>query len=134
AQATIDRLIAIGGTSERYSLLGSLHKRRAQGYQTAERRRALEAMVAAYAKAGGSGRWYPLLNVVTGQLALRWNGATVPDAEVESGLAELDRLADEVEASAASDFWSLVFHGDLALVKALARESLDAERGAIEGA
>jgi triacylglycerol esterase/lipase EstA (alpha/beta hydrolase family) len=141
-------LIRLGPTSERYALLGSLHKRRAMASTGRERRTALARMANAYGTACALARsrqtgnaWYPLLNQLSAEVVLSWRrgrrgrGGADPAAEaVEEGLAELQRAADGLSASS-SDFWELALAGDRQLLAALWRRRLEPRsRGDIEAA
>jgi CHAT domain/Tetratricopeptide Repeats-Sensor len=137
AEKLLDALVSIGDTSERYSLLGSLHKLRARAAKASARESALDAMAKAYATAYDLARkaqrrdaYYSLLNQLAAGVALSWRGRVRKRAqadrmakEISSGLAELERLADALDASSTS-FWELALHGDRRLLGALWRRKL----------
>ena len=135
AQGTLEHLLALGPTAERWSLLGGLHKRRFQLSQadSAARAAALREMIQAYgqayelAQAGSNGDLiYPLGNQVAAEIVLGWrtrNGK-------RTGKAVRDRLGRLQEAAWAAagrhtDTFSLVATAEHLLLEALARRALD---------
>ena len=76
AERLLAALSTLGATGERAALRGSLQKRRANIATTVqERNTALAAMVTAYGEARalmGPEKWYPLANLIGGQIVLAW--------------------------------------------------------------
>jgi len=135
AQATLEHLLALGQTAERWSLLGGLHKRRFQVSQpdSAARTAALREMGLAYENAYQLAQKdkqgdliYPLGNQVAAEIVQAWrsrNGKRI-------GKALRDRLGRLQEAARAAaglhtDTFSLVAGAEYMLLEALAGRSLD---------
>jgi pimeloyl-ACP methyl ester carboxylesterase/tetratricopeptide (TPR) repeat protein len=119
-----------GATSHRLALLGSAFKRKAWMRSGSERdkwlARSLDCYRRAHRKAPGA---YPLLNALMLEVAIGWQrsgGLTAArQKEIQS---EVSRLEVELETTASTDrgFWTAAMLGDVALVSALCRPSLDA--------
>ena len=118
-----------GATRERLSLLGSAYKRKAlmSSGRTRETwlRESLKCYRKAYAKDGDS---YPLLNALTLELMLGWQSgkAAIPAARQKLN-TDILNLGTAVMATTAvqRDFWTAAMVGDVALIEALTRPTLD---------
>jgi hypothetical protein len=146
AEELLGNLIGIGETVERLSLLGSLHKRRAQwggpSRDAAARRaaaaRSLDAMIDAYGRAyqlalktHRDNAWYPLLNRIGGQVVSGWMAAARaprrrasrrPSPGEAPSLAEGLRQLEKFAATAWQEktgFWELSLPADYRLLDAL---------------
>jgi tetratricopeptide (TPR) repeat protein len=141
AEKDLRSLIAIGETSERYSLLGSVLKHRAlmPGIDAATRRKALREMRDAYeaayvhSKRNGPGDAYPLANQIAGDVVLSWRGKGRPSATLGTGvngdavgasITELEQLATALAATH-TDTFNLSAAADRLLLRALLRRDLD---------
>jgi hypothetical protein len=136
----VEALQQFGSTAERWSLLGSAHKRSAWIAGGDERKHALGVMASSYRAAHelaydeGRGKLdtYPLLNWLAAEVLLDWSGNPKPDA-----LAQIEDWCRRAEAHAAErekadpDFWNSVVKPECDLVRALARKTLDQEKQAI---
>lgn len=137
AEQQLRHLVALGETSERWSLLGSTAKRQAMFGDEALRRQALEAMSEAYRHAyersreAGDPDTYPLANWIAADVVLGWRDETRARA-VPPLLAEYTGLAGR-RMSEATDPFVLSAAADALLLKALAARSLDGRaRAAIQ--
>ena len=129
AEDALDSLIALGPTSERYSLLGSVFKRRAlMSIKAAARRQALRGMSRAYKQAydvsreNQAGDAYPLSNQIAADVVLSWHAR--PPNDVAAALEDLRRLAGSL-AGTRTDTFSLTAQADCLLLDALSRRKLD---------
>ncbi|HSB80347.1 MAG TPA: CHAT domain-containing protein [Candidatus Methylomirabilis sp.] len=136
----VEALKQFGPTAERWSLLGSAHKRHAWIAEGDERKGALKSMASSYRKAHelayakGQGRLdtYPLLNWLAAEILLDWYGTPHPAA-----LAQIEDWCQRAEAHASErekvdpDFWNSVVKPECDLVRALARKTLDREKDTI---
>ncbi|MDH3524024.1 MAG: CHAT domain-containing protein [Acidobacteriota bacterium] len=126
------QVLALGPTTERWSLIGGGYKRLARMRPGKARRGALERMTEAYGKAheltvatSGAVDPYPLLNYLTGRVLLRRKG---------DRLADLPSLFEAAVAAAAErfeknpDFWNAVTPADAALAGHLAAGKLGQKR------
>jgi hypothetical protein len=138
AEGTLRHLLAIGETSERWSLLGSLMKRRAllPGIEAKARRGALSEMAraykAAYDKSVKSGEpvAYPLANQLAANVVLSWRSKEA-DKTVTAGLEDLGQLAAQL-AGTRTDAFNLAASAERLLLQALQqRELSDATRARI---
>jgi tetratricopeptide (TPR) repeat protein len=136
AQRLLKALVDVGETHERYSMLGSLEKRRAMLTTGDERRRALADMGAAYAAASGMARTlgpsaiaYSLSNVLAAKVVLLW---ALPDGSperaiarpaVDEAMATLKDAATQLDDSS-TDFFDLSAKGTWILLHALATATL----------
>jgi tetratricopeptide (TPR) repeat protein len=134
------KLLALGRTSERLSLLGAGFKRLAKMRSGKARIEALERMRDAYREgyelkheAEGEVDTYPLLNYLTGRVLVR---------DKDDDLADLPALLEAAERAAAErfqrrpDFWNAIIPADIALVRSLAAGDLgeaDRRRAIVEG-
>jgi hypothetical protein len=146
AEALLGGLLAIGETYERYSMLASVHKRRAMlTTDVAARRRALADMRAAYDKAvtiagegGPTAFAYPLANRLAAEVVQSWSMAPEARAAAQPVLDEgLSRLRDAaIELSRSStQFFDLAAAADVELLTALKTCALEpAARERIEAA
>jgi pimeloyl-ACP methyl ester carboxylesterase/tetratricopeptide (TPR) repeat protein len=132
AASALRRLLAMGKTSERYSLLGSMLKRRAvlPGIDAATRRKALCGMRTAYEAAyhlsreNGLGDAYPLGNQIAADIVLSWSNTTNKGDDVAASIDELEQLASAL-ASTRTDTFNLVASADHLLLRALVRRDLN---------
>jgi hypothetical protein len=134
AERILRRLLDLGPTSERWSLLGGLMKRRAMAARDPkERRKALERMSDAYKQAydlsrqRGKADAYPLGNQIAADVVLSWRGnGTRKKAKsgVSASLKELETLASELSGSR-TDVFSLSAAADRLLLNALLKRQLD---------
>jgi triacylglycerol esterase/lipase EstA (alpha/beta hydrolase family) len=141
AEKLLSELLEIGPTAERFSLLGSLHKRRAMiaGSATA-RRQAIVAMARAYDQAFAiaitnqvADDFYSLENRVAAQVVLSWlPGGSAAEherikKELKAGLAQLHEMARQLQAS--TTFFDLSATANHLLLTALATGAVnDASR------
>jgi hypothetical protein len=135
AQATLEHLLGLGWTAERWSLMGGLHKRRFRlaRAHSAVRAEALREMSKAYerayelARASSNGDLvYPLGNQVAAELVLSWrsrNGKR-PSKALRDQLGRL-REAARAAASFRTDTFSLVAAAEHMLLEALAARALN---------
>ena len=144
AEKILRHLLDLGETSERWSLLGGLMKRRAiaAAREAKVRRKALEEMSEAYrtafdlSRATGPGNAFPLDNQIAADIVLSWgsNGTSKRGsgrARAAASLKTLGAIADALSSSK-TDFLSLVVAADRLLLEALMSERLDdATRDAI---
>jgi hypothetical protein len=138
AEGTLRHLLAIGETSERWSLLGSLMKRRAllPGIEAKARRGALSEMAGAYKAAydksvkSGEPVAYPLANQLAANVVLSWRSKEA-DKTVAAGLEDLGQLAAQL-AGTRTDAFNLAASAERLLLQALLqRELSDATRARI---
>ena len=126
AENLVQKLIAIAPTAERYSLLGSVLKRRLPLVDDNLLDQALQAIEQAYQCAEqrvGDCRerlYYPALNVLQTTL-LRQLLGTLSDAERSSARSRIDAVRAEVEGAGFQprDLWDKVAKVDLALTETL---------------
>jgi triacylglycerol esterase/lipase EstA (alpha/beta hydrolase family) len=133
AEKALESLIAIGETSERYSLLGSVRKRRAlmAGIDAAARRKALREMKDAYWKAydlsrkNGRPDAYPLGNQIAVDVVLSWRSkdGTTADA-VAASLTDLEQIATALAATH-TDTFNLSAAAERLLLRALLQRNLN---------
>jgi hypothetical protein len=140
ALAELTALAKRNPTVERYSLLGSAHKRRAlierdAGDAGAERQ-ALQACYEAYREAEALARqaepdelFYPALNRMALELVLHAGDASWPGLDAQASAAAL--ASAETRARVAPDFWGRVSLIDYELYQALARRQLGAQHAAL---
>jgi hypothetical protein len=132
AKALMERLLDVGETPERLSIMGAAFKRQAMVSDTAgEQAGALASMCDFYRRAHeraflreGRIDAYPLLNWVAAELCLVPAGVSAqkrPEFE-----ALLDRVAQGLAEEGVPDFWSLIASIDLTMVRALLRAKFDA--------
>ena len=132
----LTKLMAVGPTMERASLIGSVYKRKALVDGAARRRarvrRDLEQMRSSYQKAqdlgektGASDLFYPAANRLTADVALhagtrRWRA-------LDRELASIVRKSLKAKSADDPDFWSVVGETELDQYEALAKGKLAAE-------
>ena len=133
AEQQLEHLLALGKTSERWSLLGSIMKRKAMLSDGDERRKALLHMSDAYrhayerSKTNGDRDTYPLGNQLAADIVLSWqmgadgNGNA---AAITSLLSEFEDAARERMAKN-TDTFSLSAGADRLLLRALLDRRLD---------
>jgi hypothetical protein len=136
AQRLLKALVEIGETNERYSMLGSLEKRRALLTTGADRTQALADMEAAYRAAYGIARTlgasavaYSLSNALAAKITLLW---ALPDdaarktarLAIDESLTALKDAATQL-ADSSTDFFDLSAQGTATLLAALATGALD---------
>jgi hypothetical protein len=138
AEQLLERLLAFGKTAERYAILGSLNKRRAQVVEGAKRDEALAAMARAYASAYAikveqkhADAWYPLANQLAAEVALGWAARPLKargskDKDLDALLKALKTMAGAV-SERSTDFWELALGADYALIAAMRTGTLDAK-------
>lgn len=141
ADKTLEHLLAIGETSERWSLLGGVRKRRSQLEQNAaKRRKAISGMREAYDRAyqlskdSGFADAYPLANRIAAEVVAGWNAKTAKTAAdaVAASLKELEEVASRL-AGTQTDAFNLSAAADRLLLQALANRKLEEKtRAAIE--
>jgi pimeloyl-ACP methyl ester carboxylesterase/tetratricopeptide (TPR) repeat protein len=134
AERILHHLMDLSATSERWSLLGGLMKRRAMVTRDPKaRRKALERMSEAYKRAydisrqRGTADAYPLGNQIAADVVLSWrtNGTRRRAAAgVSASLKELETLASELGGSR-TDVFSLSAAADRLLLHALLKRELD---------
>ena len=138
AEGTLRHLLAIGTTSERWSLLGSVMKRRAlmPDIEAKVRRDALNEMADAYQAAydrsveRGEPDPYPLANQLAANIVLSWRSKEA-DKKATAALADLEQLAARL-AGTKTDAFNLSASADRLLLHALQdREVSDATRATI---
>lgn len=145
AEATIRNLLAIGETSERWSLLGGVMKRRAM-FATAstERRQFLTEMRDAYAAAwrislnsAPPGNPYPLANQLAAAVVLYWGasdaaGKRAARTAISQGLDALTEAAEQ-SAHRQTDAFNLVARAERRVLRAIVNGALsDKERQGVE--
>jgi hypothetical protein len=135
AEEELRRLLAIGATSERWSLLGGVAKRRLRLRRQSDARAVLGAMTDAYGAAqalavrhrlDARAQCYALANQVAGEIALEWQRKG-SSPRLGAHLAELARLACPDSDGAPPDFWTLVRAADVELMRRLAAQRLDVQ-------
>jgi len=135
AEELIGKLLALGETSERWSLLGGVHKCRAIRATAKEARaKALELSREAYGKAydlaSGNSRdgAYPLGNRIAAELVLSWNGNPKKGATkaISKALDAFDEAGRALSATS-TEFHDLSAAANSALLRALAEHRLDGE-------
>ncbi|NLD67547.1 MAG: CHAT domain-containing protein [Limnobacter sp.] len=129
----LERLIDLGATVERYSLLGSAWKRIAMiaaregepGEESVRETDALRQMLEAYGRAEELARttsaanlYYPALNRIAAELRLAFLKGRLPSLD-DARLAQA-RESLESQARHAPDFWSVAAQAELRLLEALA--------------
>lgn len=132
AERLIGGVLAVAPNAERYSLLGSIRKRRLRLAGDDELDAALRDMAEAYQAAerftgGAGGRlYYPALSVLHASL-LRQLLGTLADDERAAARARIERVRGELDAPAfqVRDFWDRVAPLDLALTEALFNAACD---------
>jgi pimeloyl-ACP methyl ester carboxylesterase len=134
AEQVIRNLLALGETSERWSLLGSVMKQKAILAATSdERQKALGDMSDAYGKAyekskkNGTADTYPLGNQLAADVVLSWQNAASGNghiAAVSARLAELEEAANKRLAEH-TDAYNLSAAADRLLLQALLDRKLD---------
>ena len=137
AETLLSELLEIGPTAERFSLLGSLHKRRAMiASGAAARRRAIGAMAKAYDEAfkiasnnAAVDEVYSLENRIAAQVVLSWlpGGTAAEHARIKkalgAGLQVLRGIAAQLQAS--TTFFDLSATANHLLLSALAAGSVN---------
>jgi hypothetical protein len=130
AETLLNGLLTIGETYERYSLLGSVHKRRAMlTTDVAARRRALADMRAAYDKAvtmaresGATAFAYPLANRLAAEVVQGWSlkreARETAHRTLDEGLSVLREAATALSRSS-TEFFDLAIAADVELLTAL---------------
>jgi hypothetical protein len=133
AQLILESLLQLGETSERWSLVGGVHKRRALAVtDPAERHRALKEMSKAYGRAydvaSGNGETgaYPLANQLAADIVLNWAPTARKTGGTKSIVQRLDKLEAAAVALAASstDAYDLSAAAERRLMNALARRRI----------
>ncbi len=130
-ERVLGNLVAIGASSERYSLLGSLYKRRAILVRGRARRAALEEMQRAYARAfdlagrdDSSVRAYALGNRLASDVILGWSGRGRRGGdELRKGLRTYAEIAEELRRKSTA-FFELAATADYLLLSELAKGAL----------
>ena len=142
AEEVLRHLLALGETSERLSLLGSLMKRRAllPPGKAATRREALREMSKAYKAAyersrkNAAGDPYPLANQIATDIVLSWRSKVTQNGLATGEYASLKELEEVANAMAGSrtDVFILTAAADRLLLQALVQRQLnDKTRDAI---
>jgi hypothetical protein len=130
-ETVLGNLVAMGRSSERYSLLGSLYKRRAMLVEGPARRAALEAMRRAYARAFDiagrdepSARAYALGNRLAADVVLSWRapGRRGRD-DVRTGLRAHAEIAEALRRTSTA-YFDLAATADGRLLSELAKGAL----------
>jgi pimeloyl-ACP methyl ester carboxylesterase/tetratricopeptide (TPR) repeat protein len=134
AERDLKYLLDIGATSERWSLLGGVLKRRAVMAADSDKvREALKAMSAAYEEAYKRScaikkpDAYPLVNQIAADVVLSW-GTKGDVKKAPAGLLSSLKILEDLSASLASsrtDAFNLSAAADLLLLRALAERRLD---------
>jgi tetratricopeptide (TPR) repeat protein/pimeloyl-ACP methyl ester carboxylesterase len=133
-------LLTMARTTERLSLLGSAHKRKAWIGSGNERKQAIKEMETCYREAHdsiygkGNGKLdtYPLLSWLTAVILRNW--PQKPDART---CAEVEKWCQMAETAAAEreqtnpDFWNTAVKPDCDLVRAMARQTLKEQQETI---
>lgn len=134
AEEVLRHLLGIGETSERWSLLGSLMKRRALlPSSPGVRHKSLQEMSAAYRSAyelscKNNGRdAYPLGNQIAADVVLSWGAKGASKERVAAVLASLEELEEVAGALASTrtDTFNLSAAADRLLLHALVQRELD---------
>lgn len=134
AEEALRHLLGLGGTSERWSLLGSLMKRRALSSSGAgERRKALHDMSAAYRSAyelscrNNARDAYSLGNQIAADVVVSWGAKGQSKERIAAVLASIDELEELAGALAGThtDTFNLSAAADRLLLQALANQDLD---------
>jgi hypothetical protein len=133
ARLILESLLQLGETSERWSLVGGVHKRRALAVTARpERQRALKEMSKAYGRAydvasgNGENGAYPLANQLAADIVLNWAPRAKKTDGTKSILERLDKLDAAAIALAASstDAYDLSAAAERRLMNALARRKI----------
>jgi hypothetical protein len=133
AEQLIRHLIGIGKTSERWSILGSVMKRRALAERDpARRRESLQQMSDAYGMAynlstqdGSAGDPYPLGNQAAAEIVKHWSAGGSGNGEIIRVLLEQLEQAADARAGSRTDAFSLVARAERRLLHALLDDTLD---------
>ncbi len=134
AEDAIRHLLGLGETSERWSLLGSVMKRRALlPSKNGARHKALQEMSAAYKAAydlstkNNAPDAYPLGNQIAADVVLSWGPKDTSKERVIAVQASLEALAEVADtlARTRTDTFNLLAAADRLLLDALVRRSLD---------
>ena len=134
AEDAIRHLLGLGETSERWSLLGSVMKRRALlPSKNGARHKALQEMSAAYKAAydlsikNNAPDAYPLGNQIAADVVLSWGTKDTSKERVIAVQASLEALAEVADtlARTRTDTFNLLAAADRLLLDALVRRSLD---------
>ncbi len=136
----LGRLLKFNETSERLSLMGSAHKRRAWIAQGTQRKDALSKMAEYYRKAHEKKfdekrnklETYPLLNWLAAEVLLGWYGekADVTPAKIGEWCEKARGFAEEQDRQNPS-FWNSVVKPECDLLQALAGSTLDEQKQAV---
>ena len=134
AEKLLRHLLGIGKTSERWSLLGGVMKRRAQ-LATSDpegRQKALREMSHAYGEAfkkstrdGGEGDPYPLANQLAAQIVTHWRAGDAKGRDALTARLQLLEQLERARAGSNTDAFNLVARAERSLLQAL----LDGELG-----
>jgi len=133
SERLLRNLLALGETSERWSLLGGVMKRRAElGPNPEARRDALAQMSDAYGKAfdlsrrgGRAGDPYPLANRIAADVVTSWRSGNGADAGAIEELLTLLDAAEQAGAGTHTDAFNLVARAERDLLQALLAGALD---------
>ena len=134
AEKVIRHLLGLGETSERWSLLGSVMKRRALlPAKEGVRQKALQGMSAAYRAAyelsskNNARDAYPLGNQIAADVVLSWGTKETSQERVAAVLALLEELEEVAEALASTrtDTFNLSAAADRLLLYALVQRNMD---------
>ncbi len=134
AEKALRHLLGLGDTSERWSLLGSVMKRRAlTATEPSVRRESLQGMRDAYkaayewARAKGRHDAYPLANQIAADIVLSWRKRGADSDGAAGLLASLKELEDAAGSLSGSktDTFNLSAAADRALLQALVERRMD---------
>jgi hypothetical protein len=145
AKTTLLHLIALSPTSERFSLLGGVHKRGAMIVTDPSARLAeLTQMSEAYRQASVCNvarrlkdPWYPLMNCLVGLIACSWQHEVEDQPLKDDIVKDLEAVrgrAVDLRAAGATSFWELVFLVDTRLMTVLVRGQLSTRRDRLSAA
>jgi tetratricopeptide (TPR) repeat protein len=141
AEDLLRRLLEIGETSERSSLLGGVMKRRAELSRDRRRRRdALQKMSEAYLKGfqisrqgGGAGDPYPLANHIAAEVVLTWSEGDKGRRTATKKLVTLLEQAESARTDTQTDTFNLIARAERSLLLALiGGELTDAQSGRVQ--
>jgi tetratricopeptide (TPR) repeat protein len=139
AERILNALLVIGKTSERLSLRGSLHKRRAMvAANSKERRDRLQQMARYYNEAYDLGvvarsndAYYSLANRLAAEIVLAWpSDARRPRSKaarerleaIKDGMEKIRSIAERTKPG--TDFWTDTLRGNLLLGRCMSRQEI----------
>ncbi len=120
----MDKLLQFGKTSERFSILASVYKRKAWVSTKAARTDALSQMEGFYKKASeaNSDNFYPLFNYLVAKIIVNWD-KNKADKALQAQIQTLG--VAEVNGQQLTNFWKLVEYADYLLLTHLGNEALE---------